>query len=264
MSWGPYDLTGRCAVVTGGARGIGYGIADLMTQAGASVLVVDIDGDGAVTAAEKLRAGGARVAAMHADVTDPSVGDHIVARCAEELGPIDILVNNAGIYPMVPITDVTPESYDRVMNLNVRGLTFMARAAALAMIERGKGGVIVNLASIDGFHPSYPGFTTYGTSKGAVVQFTRALALELSPHRIRVNAIAPGGIDTEGAQQMTQLSDLTPDQLQALVDEYLEKVPLGRLGLPSDIAAAAVYLASDAASYVTGSINFVDGGILLK
>lgn len=249
---GPFDLTGRRAVVTGGAVGIGLGIAESLAQAGADVLVVDLDGAAAEAAARDLKGPG-RAAAMEADVVTDA--DAIVARAVAELGGVDIFVNNAGIYPNQPILEMPDETVDRVLDINVKGLIRCSRAAAQQMVAQGGGGRIVQIGSIDSFHPSMVGLAAYDTSKGAVLMFTRALALELAPHRINVNGIAPGGITTPG----TGAGQLPKE----MMDRFTSSIPMGRFGEPAEIGNVVVFLASDASSYMTGEMVVVDGGKLL-
>lgn len=187
----------------------------------------------------------------------------MVATCVESFGSIDVLVNNAGIYPMAPMLQTTPELFDRVYRVNLRGLAFASRAAAARMIEQGGGGKIVNIASIDSFHPSMVGLAAYDASKGGTLMLTKALALELGPHGIHVNGIAPGGITTEGASRPLAGSGMTEEQMRALTEEFISHIPLRRMGLPDDIAMVAVFLASSASDYMTGETVIVDGGRLL-
>jgi 2-deoxy-D-gluconate 3-dehydrogenase len=261
--WGPFDLGGKNAVVTGGAMGIGFGITSRLSEAGANVLVGDIDESHAKTAIDSLAGHRGTVLATRADATSPTTGAELAERCAAEFGSVDILVNNAGIYPIAPLMDLTPEVFDRIVALNMRGLVFTAQGVARQMIDQGTGGVIINLASIDGLHPSFPGLVAYGGSKGAVLQMTRNMALELGPHRIRVLSIAPGSIDTEGAARVAESGDLTEEERVAIAREMEARMPLGRTGTPDDIAKVAVFLASSAAGYMTGTNVLVDGGLLL-
>jgi 2-deoxy-D-gluconate 3-dehydrogenase len=261
--WGPFDLSGKSAIVTGGAMGIGFGIASRLTEAGANVLVADIDDDAAARAVEKLSGARGGVAATRGDVSDPSTGAELAQRCAAQFGSVDVLVNNAGIYPIAPFTDVTPEVFDKIVAVNLRGLLFTAQGVARTMIEQGRGGVIVNIASMDGLHPSFPGLAAYGASKGAVVQLTKNMALELAPHRIRVVSVAPGAIETEGAAKVAESGDMSEEERQAIGDAMTARIPLGRMGNPDDIAKVVLFLASSAADYMTGENVLVDGGILL-
>ncbi len=261
--WGPFDLSGKSVVVTGGAMGIGLGIASRMAEAGANVLIGDIDEATADVAVKKLSGQPGRAAAVRADVADPGTGSALAERCVELFGSVDVLVNNAGIYPIVPFLDLTPEIFDRIIGVNLRGLFFTSQGVARRMMQQGNGGVIVNIASMDGRHPSFPGLAAYGASKAAVIQATKNMALELAEHRIRVLAIAPGGIETEGAAKVSESGDLSEEERKAIGDAMVARMPVGRMGQPDDIATVAVFLASPAAKYMTGETVLVDGGILL-
>jgi len=157
----------------------------------------------------------------------------------------------------------TPELFDRVYAVNLRGLAFCTQAAAKQMIAQGKGGKIVNIASIDSLRPSLVGLAAYDASKGGVLMFTRNLALELAPHGIQINAIAPGGVATEGVAKLTAGMPLTAEQQAEMARTSVARIPLGRMGVPDDIAKVAVFLASSASDYMTGEIVVVDGGMLL-
>jgi 2-dehydro-3-deoxy-D-gluconate 5-dehydrogenase len=260
--WGPFDLTGKSAVVTGGAMGIGFGIARRFVEAGANVVIGDLNGAAAEEAVRKLGCGPGRAVAMTADVSDVRTGSALVNRCVEAFSSLDVVVNNAGIYPQMAMLQMTPELFDRVYQINLRGLAFCSKAAAARMIAQGTGGKIVNIASIDSIHPSMVGLAAYDASKGGVLMFTKNFALEVAPHGILVNAIAPGGITTEGSSQPL-LGSMTPDELSRIMDEFTKRIPLRRMGVPDDIAKVAVFLASSAADYMTGEIVVVDGGRLL-
>ena len=190
--WGPFDLTGKNAIVTGGAMGIGFGIASRLTEAGANVLVGDIDESAAKAAIEQLADHRGTAIAAQADVSDPTAGTQLAERCAAEFGSVDILANNAGIYPIVPFDDVTPEVFDRIVSVNYRGLLFTSQGVSRRMIQQGTGGAIVNIASIDGIHPSFPGLSTYGSSKAAVIQLTKNMAVELRRTRSACAPSPPG------------------------------------------------------------------------
>ena len=263
VDWGPFDLGGKNAIVTGGAMGIGFGIASRLSEAGANVLVGDIDESAAKAAIEKLADHRGDVLATRADVSDPTAGARLAERCSAEFGSVDILVNNAGIYPIVTFPDITPEVFDRIVSINQRGLLFTSQGVAARMVEQGTGGVIINIASIDGIHPSFPGLAAYGSSKAAVIQLTKNMAVELAPHRIRVLSIAPGAIETEGATRLAQSGDMNEEERQAIADGMVARMPVGRMGTPDDIAKVAAFLASSAADYMTGENVLVDGGLLL-
>lgn len=263
MTRGPFSITGKNAIVTGGAMGIGYGIVDRFVEAGANVVIADVDGDAAMRAAHKFTGAPGRTAAVQVDISEDGAGAALVDRCVEVFGSIDVLVNNAGIYPQVPMLEMTTDVFDRVYRINLRGLAFLSAAVAKRMISQGSGGRIINISSIDAFRPSMVGLAAYDASKGGVTMFTKNLSLELAPHGILVNAIAPGGIQTEGASKPLAGSGMTPDEMEAMIRAFTERIPLRRMGLPDDIATAAVFLASPASSYITGTTLVVDGGALL-
>jgi 2-deoxy-D-gluconate 3-dehydrogenase len=177
---------------------------------------------------------------------------------------VDVLVNNAGIFPNQPITAMEPADFDRVIAVNLRGLFLCTKYAAQAMIEQGRGGRIINVTSIDALHPSMVGLAHYDASKHGAWGFTKTSALELAPHGIWVNAIAPGGVATPGVAAM-QAAAPAPEGVdpEAAIQAFLEAIPMGRMGDPDDIGRTALFLASDLASYFTGSQIVVDGGALL-
>lgn len=258
-TWGPFGLNGKRAVVTGAAMGIGKGIVYRFVEAGARVLCVDIAQDEMNAMANELAGHGEKVATLRADLLSDDAPEKIVSEAVGKLGGIDVLVNNAGIYPMVPMLNMTQELFDRVYRLNLRALAFLSKEAAKQMIKQGSGGKIINIASIDSVHPSSVGLAAYDASKGGVLMFTKNFALEMAPHGILVNAIAPGGIATEGSG-LAQSSD----QMKAALEAFVKRVPVGRIGKPDDIAKVAVFLASSASDYMTGSLIVVDGGMLLS
>ncbi len=247
------DLTGQVAVVTGAAKGIGLAISQRLHEAGADLVLVDADPDVASAAAafERARPGSALDAAT--DVSDEDAVEAMVSAAVGRFGHIDVLVNNAGIFPMGTVLDLDTALMRRVLDVNLVGLILCTRAVARRMVERGEGGRIVNITSIDAVHPSSVGLAVYDASKHGAWGFTKNVALELAPHRIWVNAIAPGGIRTPG------VGDVDPATLEA----FEQLIPMHRMGEPDDIARAAVFLASDLASYMTGSQLIVDGGRLL-
>ncbi|MFA6502690.1 MAG: SDR family NAD(P)-dependent oxidoreductase [Candidatus Paceibacterota bacterium] len=240
------DLSGKVAIVTGGAVGIGYAIASRLAEAGAKVLVADRDAAGAEAAAAKL--GGAAIAV---DVSDESQVETMVAKAVTELGGVDILVNNAGIYPAKPVLEATKEDFEKIIHTNLMGAFFAAKAAAKAMVAQGRGGTIINITSIDALHPSFVGLAFYDASKHGLWGFTKNLALELAPHNIRVNAIAPGGVATPGTN------------MGQVADAFLAEIPMHRMADADEIGKVALFLASDLSSYMTGSQVVVDGGTLL-
>jgi 2-dehydro-3-deoxy-D-gluconate 5-dehydrogenase len=248
------DLTSRTAIVTGGAMGIGLGIACRLHEAGASVVVADLNVSAAEDAAEALQVRRADSAsAVHCDVSDSESVERMVHDTVETFGGIDILVNNAGIFPMLPLSELDLETFQRVIDVNLTGLFLCTKAASARMIAQGKGGRILNVTSIDALHPSMVGLAHYDASKHGAWGFTKNVALELAPHRISVNAIAPGGIRTPGVGDMDA----------AALGGFEAMIPMGRMGDPDDIGRAALFLASELSSYMTGAQIVVDGGRLL-
>jgi NAD(P)-dependent dehydrogenase (short-subunit alcohol dehydrogenase family) len=245
-------LTGRVALVTGAAQGIGQAIADAYAEHGASVVLGDILIDRAQAVAEGIVAGGYQAIALYLDVTDPQSVQQAVDRTVARFGRIDVLVNNAGVLRPHPIVDFPLEDWDLIYRVNVRGTFLCAQAAARQMIVQGGGGCIINMSSASGKKADREE-SAYCASKSAVIGFTRCLALELGPYGIRANAILPGATDTE------MLQDLI-DQVPGVREELLAKTPLGKMATPRDQANAAVFLASDLASHITGEQLVVSGG----
>ncbi len=253
------DLHGKVAIVTGGAVGIGYGIAYRLAEAGASVVVADKSKAAAQNAAEMLTSIGRTALAVEADVADKAQVDQMIKAAVDAYGRLDILVNNAGIYPTIPVMQMSPEDFDRVIAVNLRGVFLCSQAAAAQMIAQGGTGKIINITSIDALHPSSVGLAHYDASKHGVWGFTKNLALELAPHQIAVNAIAPGGIRTPG----TGMDAPANPQMEEIVKAFTAKIPMGRFGESDEIGKVALFLASDLSSYMTGSQIVVDGGYLL-
>lgn len=254
-------LDGRVAVVTGGALGIGRAVCRRLAEAGATVVAADVDEKAAAETAELLssQTGGA-VTAAHVDVRDSGTVDALADGVAAAHGRIDIWVNNAGIYPNNPVFELTDADWDRVLEINVRGSFAGARAAARHMVERGAGGVILNVSSINGYRAFGPGLAHYTTTKHAVRGLTRALAVELGPHDIRVLSIAPTMVLTEGVQELRVV--MGDSEFGAAMDALAAAHAAGRVGVPDDIARVAVFCASDLSSMMTGSTVVVDGGYL--
>ncbi len=253
------SLAGKTALVTGGAMGIGAGISYRLAEAGANVVIGDLDDQTATKTAEALTAKGWSARAVHLDVADAMSVDGAIADCVAHHGGIDILVNNAGVYPAAPLSAMQPEDFDRVIAINLRGVYLCTKAASTQMIAQGRGGRILNITSIDALHPSMVGLAHYDASKHGVWGFTKNVALELSEHKIWVNAIAPGGISTPGVAKM-QTGAVNEDVIKA----FMEKIPMHRFGEPDDIGRVALFLVSELSSYMTGAQIVVDGGVLLR
>lgn len=253
------SLTGKVAVVTGAARGIGYAIADRLTEAGATVIITDIAKAAADNAAQQiqLRRDG-KVSALHLDVCDSAAIKAAVARIVQDFGQIDIWVNNAGAYPSAAALEISDEEWDHLLNLNLRSLFICARESARHMVDAGRGGVIINLASTAAVKTGGGNAAHYVSSKHAVAGLTKSLAFELGPHNIRVLALAPTLCYTPGvAEKRTWLDSFG---MGSVLDEYAAKLPLGRAAQPDDVARVALFCASDLATYMTGSMLFADGG----
>ncbi len=256
------DLTGKGAIVTGGAMGIGFAISYRLAEAGASVLIVDADGEKARQASQELGGYEYRVNSVQCDVSSEEAVRNMTEAALAEMGRIDILVNNAGIYPRIPLAQMTGDDFEKVVAINLKGTFLCSREVSQRMIERGQGGGIINITSIDAVHPSSEGLSAYDASKGGVLTLTKSMARELGRHDIRVNAIAPGGILTEGLRSL--LAGLPADQGKAQLKAFLARLPLGRMGRADDIGRVALFLASDLANYMTGSLVVVDGGYLIS
>jgi 2-dehydro-3-deoxy-D-gluconate 5-dehydrogenase len=248
-----FDLTGKAAIVTGGAMGIGQGIALRLAEAGAGVMVTDINLEAATNTVNQIRSKGGKAEAIKADASSVADAKRTVQETVRAFGRLDIIVNNAGIYPFAPALQMNEELWDKVLDINLKGLFFYSQAAAQEMMNEGHGGKIINIASIDALHPT-GNLVHYDASKGGVVMVTKALALELGPHNITVNAIAPGGIQTPGAG-----GPVTSDEF---VQAFIARIPMRRMGVPDDIAKVVFFLASGASDYMTGSLVVVDGGVL--
>lgn len=251
-------LAGRVAVITGGAQGIGYGIAARLAEEGASVVLADIKIDPAKLAAEKINAAGGKAAAISVDIgKDSSVAD--LAKKVEDLyGRCEILVNNAAIGADTHIETMTMEQYARVININQDGAVRMTMAFVPLIKKSGAGRRILNIASIQGLR-GWPNQLAYATAKGAIVNFTRAVAVELAPYDIMVNAIAPGFVDTPMSILLDGSHEYDSDWFR---DIYVKhgRIPLRRAGTPADMAGPAFFFCSDDSRYVTGQILSVDGG----
>lgn len=247
------DLHGKCAIVTGAARGIGLGIGRCLAEAGARVLLVDQDADLVERAAAQLREAGLDVAGVRADVSNAAdmakVADHAIERC----GRIDILCPNAAVFDSSLIVAMPEQMWDRLLDINLKGVFLAVQACLPRMIDQNYGRVVVT-SSITGNRTAIPGMAHYAASKGGINGFIRAAAIELARHGITVNGVEPGHVMTEGA---------TPQYDAAFKQAVESFIPVGRFALPNDIARVVRFLASDEAGYVTGQTLVVDGGVTL-
>lgn len=244
------SLAGRIAVVTGAGAGIGRGIALGLAGFGARIAVLELDATTARATGAAIEAAGGEAVVLPTDVRDGEALARAVAATVERFGGIDVLVNNVGGTFRAAFLETGEKGWDALIRANLKTVLHGTRAVAPRMIARGRGGSIINIVSIEGERAA-PFYAVYAACKAAVINFTRSMALELAPHRIRVNAIAPDICWTEGLARM--LGD-------AERERHGRMVPLGRAGVPEDIAGAAVFLASDLAGYVTGITLAVDGG----
>ena len=258
-----FDLTGKGAIVTGGGMGIGRAIVMRLAEAGAAVMIVDIDMDAAGKVVQRVKEKGGKAEAIKADIRSLADAKKVAEATVQAFGSLDILVNNAGIYPISKALDTTEELWDRVLDINLKGTFFFCQAAAREMIKAKNGGKIINLASIDAVHPMGD-VSHYNASKGGVLSLTKALALEWAPHGIIVNAIAPGSIWTPGSEKIRVQQEAAGKDPMEMLKKVQTRWPMGRPGEPDDIAKVVVFYASDAVTYVTGTMLPVDGGYLLS
>ena len=253
------DLSNKTAVITGGAMGIGYGIALRLAEAGANIVIVDINEDAGKAAVSRLRDRDAKVTFVHCNVAYEDQVRYAVSEAVRAYGYVDILVNNAGIYPVIPLMQMSAHDFDTIISVNLKSAFLFTKAVAEVMIKEGRGGKIINVSSIDAIRPSSVGLATYDASKHGLWGFTKNVALELAAHNIQVNAIAPGGINTPGTGAGKDMNE----ERAKMHNAFLEMIPMKRMGEADEIGKVALFLASDLSSYMTGSQIVVDGGVLL-
>ena len=256
-----FSLKDKVAIVTGGSRGIGQAIAYGFAKAGAKVVITSRKAQDLEATAAEIKAFGAEVLVIPAHLGKMEDIKKVVDTVMAKYGRIDILVNNAGASPaMGTVLDSDERLWDTIMNLNMKGLYFLSQACAKVMKNQG-GGKIINVASIDGFKPE-PFVSVYSISKAGVRMITKAFAMELAPHNIQVNTIAPGPVSTK--MMDSHFFHLPPEEAQKAKDALEKLLPMKRIGQPDDIAGAAIYLASEASSYTTGTEIIIDGGVLVS
>lgn len=260
-----FELTGQCAIVTGGVMGIGKGIAKRLAEAGCDVVILDIAEHVLAEATiEELSIEGGRMHYLQVDLSNAALLQSAVEEAVHLMGDVNILVNNAGIFTYSPAIEMTEALWDRTMNINLKATMFLSKYVAKHMIAHGHGGRIINISSIDSLKPTGH-LAQYDASKGGVRMLTRALAKEWGKHGITVNDIAPGGVNTPGVQKIAGRTLTAEEQAAAAAQtaQFISMLPLQRMGEPEDIGNAALFLASKAATYITGSTLVVDGGLLI-
>jgi len=244
-------LEGKVCIITGAGRGIGAATARKFAAEGAQVVAADKCVECVMALAHDIQAGGGKALGMVVDVTDPASVEHMVEATLEQFGRLDCLVNNAGITDDARLLNMSEDQWDRVIGVNLKGVYLCTRAAARAMVQQGSGGAILNASSVVGLYGNF-GQTNYAASKWGVIGMTKTWCKELGRHGIRVNAVAPGFI-------LTPMTDQMPPKV---LDMMVERTPLRRLGTPEDVANAYAFLASDEASFISGAVLSVDGGIV--
>ena len=244
-------MEGKNAVVTGGAQGIGRGVAERFLRAGAAVLLVDVEGEPLRRAAEELTSTGGLCEAIEADVSQRDQVRSAVEACVERFGRLDVLSANAGIAGVKPFMELEDEEWRRMLDVNLTGTFYCMQEAARPMVEAGRGSIVLTTSTNAFWVES--GTAHYSASKGGLVTLMRTAALDLAPYGIRVNAVAPGIVQTRLSQFLTEHPVEGP--------AYLQRIPLRRFAQPADIAEAVLFLASDAAAYITGEQIVVDGGV---
>jgi NAD(P)-dependent dehydrogenase (short-subunit alcohol dehydrogenase family) len=252
MKENPFSLEGKVSMITGGSRGLGFGYARALAAAGSDLVLFSLEDDELQDAQRVItKETGKKVMIMQGDVALPEDRDRLVEEALKTFSGIDILINNAGDNCRKSFLEVSPEEFDRVVDVNFKAVYFLTQKIAKHMVDRGKGGKIINISSLTSIL-GLAKLSIYGGTKGAVFSLTKALAVELAPYGIRVNAIAPGYYRTKFTEGAFQ----DPERL-AMIES---RIPLGRTGEPEDVSSLAVFLASPASDYFTGTVTFADGG----
>jgi len=253
-------LQGKVAIVTGGAQGMGRAISQRYAQEGASVVVADLNGEGAEKVAQEIGSGDGAAVGVTVDVRNQEQVQRMVDTAVERFGGVDILVNNAGVGKIIPFLETTEQDWNFIFDINCKGLLWCSQAAARQMIDQGRGGKIINLASQAGRRGEAL-VLAYCASKACVISMTQSMALALAPHKINVNAIAPGIVDTPFWDEVDkQFAKLLNMEVGEPKRTFVKNIPLGRIEQPEDVTGAAVFLASSDADYVTQQTLNVDGG----
>lgn len=254
-----YGLEGQTAIVTGAASGIGKATAKLFAATGAKVVVSDLNLAGAGAVAEEIGQAGGKAIAVECDVSNEAQVAKMFEAAVDAFGEVNVLINNAAFRPKADFMEMTVEQWDLMHQVNTRGTFLCTREAVRLMRTQGKGGSIVNVSSVGGVHPTVFANTHYDSSKAGVNALTQDCAIEFAPDKIRVNAVLPGGTDTEGSKTI-RASGLTSKGPYALAGRF----PMGRMAEPIELARAILFLASPASSYITGHLLVVDGGFLVS
>jgi acetoin reductase-like protein len=250
---------GKTVIVTGGAKGIGRGIVERFVRDGANVVIGDVDMD---SAREVVEATNGKAVAIHADVTDESSIDNLVAQAVQHFGEVNIMVNNAGIIFVSPLVEAKLEDWRRILDINVIGIFLGCKAGARQLIAQGKGGVIINASSGGGRH-GVPNFAHYCATKAAVIMLSQSLALELAAHKIRVNCYTPGHIQTPLWDSIADgFSALSGKTREETIEMFRQSVPWGRFGTPADVANTVSWLCTDDAEYISGQCIAMNGAEL--
>jgi acetoin reductase-like protein len=252
------------AIVTGAGRGIGRAIGHALSKEGASVVICDADGASAERTAVEVRNNGGKAIATKTNVVSNSDLGQMISSTVKAFGRVDILVNCAGVHGIARFEDITEQEWDRIMDVNVKGVFLCSQNVVRQMLTQGRGGKIVNIASISG-KAAWPRIAHYTTSKHAVIGLTRSMAIDLAPYRINVNAVCPGDVVTDMQKEiLKEAAEFSGKTVEEVRQEFIKKIPLGRLEQPEDVAKLVVFLCSEDADYMTGQAINLDGGEMVQ